>query len=257
MTRRYWNINLQEMMKMSLYMGKKITKRHPNMVPPYICARFKGRYLINLTQTARFLSAACDSLFDAARDETGEILFIAPPKPRKITSLITRAARRARCHYINSKWLRGMLTNWSTTSNRLIQMRNIRIDQSTGRLARLSKRDAALQKKELAYLEKHMTGIQYMERLPAIAIIVDQKQNYLALRECRLAGIGSICLVDTDCDPLLADISIPTNTRSLLALRFILNKFVFAIDAGYAQATGPKKRYHTKRSKNRNLGRPR
>nr|QBE88797.1 ribosomal protein S2 [Pharnaceum aurantium] len=237
MKRRYWNINLQDMMAVSLYMGKKIKQWNPRMVIPYICAEFKGRHLINLPLTARFLSAACDSLFYAASNKKN-ILFIATTKP-KIASFITRAAKKTRCHYITYKWLRGMLTNWSTTSKRLTQMRNIRIDQDRGILALLSKRDAALQKKELAYLEKHMTGIQYMETVPDIAIIVDQKTNYLALRECRMVGISTICLVDTDCDPDLADIPIPMNTRNFLGLQFIIKKFVFAICAGRDQATGP------------------
>ncbi|KAJ4700529.1 DNA-directed RNA polymerase subunit beta'' [Melia azedarach] len=66
--------------------------------------------------------------------------------------LVVRAAIRARCHYVNKKWLGGMLTNWSTTEARLHKFRDLRTEQKTGRLHRLPKRDAAMLKRQLSRL---------------------------------------------------------------------------------------------------------
>lgn len=64
MTRRYWNINLEEMMEAGVHFGHGTRKWNPRMAP-YISAKRKGIHIINLTRTARFLSEACDLVFDA------------------------------------------------------------------------------------------------------------------------------------------------------------------------------------------------
>nr|QRF99264.1 ribosomal protein S2 [Acer triflorum] len=133
---------------------------------------------------------------------------------------------------IKKKGLGGMLTNWSTTETRLHKFRDLRAEQKTGRLNRLPKRDAAILKRQLSRLQTYPGGIQYMTGVPDIVIIVDQQEEYTALRECIAFGIPTICLIDTNCDPDLADISIPANDNAIASIRLILNKFVFAICEG-------------------------
>ncbi|VAH91323.1 unnamed protein product [Triticum turgidum subsp. durum] len=76
---------------------------------PYISAKRKGTHIINLARTARFLSEACDLVFDAASQ--GKSFLIVGTKKRA-TDLVASAAIRAHCHYVNKKWFSGMLTNW-------------------------------------------------------------------------------------------------------------------------------------------------
>lgn len=228
MTRRYWNINLEEMMKAGVHFGHGTRKWNPRMAP-YIYAKWKGIHIINLTRTARFLLEACDLVFDAAN--RGKQFLIVGTK-KKAANLVARAAIRARCHYVNKKWFRGMLTNWSITEEKLRKFRDLRIEQNTGRLDRLPKRDAAILKRQLSHLQTYLDGIKYMTRLPDIVIIIDQKKEYKALRECITLGIPTICLIDTNCDPDLADFSIPANDDSIASIRLILTKLVFAICEG-------------------------
>nr|YP_009437094.1 ribosomal protein S2 [Lobelia baumannii]ATG27471.1 ribosomal protein S2 [Lobelia baumannii] len=228
MTRRYWNINLEELMGAGVHLGHKSKKWNPKMAP-YISAKHKGRHIINLIKTARFLSEACDLVFDAAR-RGNQFLIVGTKK--QAADLVLRAAIRARCHYVNKKWLSGMLTNWSTTETRLQKFRDLRTKQKTGRLNRIPKRDAAILKRQLSHLQRYLGGIKYMTELPHIVIILDQHEEYTALRECITLGIPTICLIDTNCDPNLADLPIPANDDSRASLRFILNKLVFAIREG-------------------------
>nr|YP_010166202.1 ribosomal protein S2 [Acer sinense]QRV60327.1 ribosomal protein S2 [Acer sinense] len=107
-----------------------------------------------------------------------------------------------------------MLTNRSTTETRLHKFRDLRAEQKTGRLNRLPKRDVAILKRQLSRLQTYPGGIQYMTGVPDIVIIVDQQEEYTALRECIAFVIPTICLIDTNCDPDLADISIPANGYS-------------------------------------------
>jgi ribosomal protein S2 len=38
------------------------------------------------------------------------------------------------CHYVNKKWLGGMLTNWSTFEKRLQRFKDLEIKESTGKI---------------------------------------------------------------------------------------------------------------------------
>nr|YP_009382776.1 ribosomal protein S2 [Acacia dealbata]APA32627.1 ribosomal protein S2 [Acacia dealbata] len=225
MTKRYWNITLEEMLEAGVHFGHGTRKWNPRMAP-YISAKRKGIHITNLTRTARFLSEACDLVFDAAR--SGKQFLIVGTK-KKAADSVARAAIRARCHYVNKKWIGGMLTNWYTTESRLYKFRDLKTKQKTGCL---SKRDAAIVKRQLSRLETYMGGIKYMTGLPDIVIIVDQQKEYRALQECITLGIPTICLIDTNCEPDLADFSIPANDDSIASIRLILTKLVFAICEG-------------------------
>nr|QUS53836.1 ribosomal protein S2 [Medicago ruthenica] len=228
MTRRYWNITLEEMMKAGVHFGHQTRKWNPRMAP-FILGKRKGSHITNLTRTARFLSEACDLVFDAA-SRGKQFLIVGTQK--KAADSVTRAAIRARCHYVNKKWLGGLLTNWYTTETRLLKFRDLRRDQKTGKLNSLPKRDAAMLKRQLSHLETYLDGIKYMTGLPDIVIIVDQQEEYTALRECITLGIPTICLIDTNSDPDLADLPIPANDDGRPSIRLILNKLVYAICEG-------------------------
>lgn len=88
-------------------------------------------------------------------------------------------------------------------------------------------------KRQLSCLQTYLGEIKYVTGLPDIVIIVDQHDEYTALRECIALGIPTICLIDTNCDPNLADISIPANDDAISSIRLILNKLVFAICEGH------------------------
>ncbi|CAN6456069.1 unnamed protein product [Victoria cruziana] len=147
MTRRYWNINLEEMMEAGVHFGHGTTKWNPRMAP-YISAKRKGIHITNLTRTARFLSEACDLVFDAA--SRGKHFLIVGTKDKAADSAAL-AAIRARCHYVNKKWLDGMSTNWSTTETRLQKFRDLRVRAKMGQLSRLPKRDAIILKRQLSH----------------------------------------------------------------------------------------------------------
>nr|YP_009650410.1 ribosomal protein S2 [Vaccinium oldhamii]QCF39539.1 ribosomal protein S2 [Vaccinium oldhamii]BCA89874.1 ribosomal protein S2 [Vaccinium bracteatum] len=229
MTRRYWNINLEEMMEARVHFGHRTKKWNPKMAP-YIWRKHKGMHITNLVLTTRFLSEACDLFFDAA--SSGKQFLIVGTKER-VADSVARAAIRARCHYVNKKWLGGLLTNWSTTERRLRKFRKLRrMEQKRGRRNRLLKRNAARLKRKLSHLQVYLGGIKYMTGLPDIVIIIDQHKEYTALRECIILGIPTVCLIDTNCDPDLVDFPIPANDDTRASIQFILTKLVFAICEG-------------------------
>ncbi|ERN00560.1 hypothetical protein AMTR_s00102p00108730 [Amborella trichopoda] len=111
MARSYWDINLEEMIGVGVHFGHGTRKWIPRMAP-YISGKRKGIHITNLTRTACSLSETCDLVFDAA--SRGKHFLIVGTKDKAVDS-VASATIRARCHYVNKKWLGGMSTNWSTT----------------------------------------------------------------------------------------------------------------------------------------------
>ncbi|KAL5676911.1 hypothetical protein ACJX0J_013042 [Zea mays] len=82
-------------------------------------------------------------------------------------------------------------------------------------------------RKRLLGCRFHMFSIlmlSFLFWLPDIVIVLDQQKEYIALQECAILGIPTISLVDTNCDPDLANISIPANDDTMTSIRLILNK---------------------------------
>nr|YP_007890232.1 ribosomal protein S2 [Cephalotaxus oliveri]AFZ65597.1 ribosomal protein S2 [Cephalotaxus oliveri]QPO90183.1 ribosomal protein S2 [Cephalotaxus oliveri]UPV71008.1 ribosomal protein S2 [Cephalotaxus oliveri]UPV71090.1 ribosomal protein S2 [Cephalotaxus oliveri]UPV71172.1 ribosomal protein S2 [Cephalotaxus oliveri] len=227
MTKRNWNINLKEMIGVGVHLGHQTRKWNPKMAP-YIFKDRKNIHIINLIQTARFLSEACDFVFDGAR--RGKQFMIVGTK-HQAAYATKLAALAARCHYVNKEWLGGMLTNWLTTEARLQKFKNL-IKLNTEGFNQFTKKEAAILKRELKKLQEDLGGIRYMTKLPDIVIILDQKGESTAIQECITLGIPTICLVDTDCDPDLVDIPIPANDDGRGPIRFILKKLTSAIREG-------------------------
>lgn len=236
MIRRYWNINLEEMIEARVHLGNGQKNWNPR-ITPYILTKGKrkrkGMHITNLAKTARFLSEACDLLFDAASQGKNILIVGTKESPENVGDLVELAAIRARCHYVHKKWFRGILTNWIITLGKLRMLRNIKALEKT-QFKSLRKRDAAILKRKLAVLQRYLSGIKYMKELPDIVIIMDQQREYIALRECITLGIPTICLIDTNCDPDLVDIPIPANDNDKVSIRWILNKLVSAICEGHS-----------------------
>ena len=228
MKQKSWNIHLEEMMEAGVHFGHQARKWNPKMAS-YIFTERKGIHIINLTQTARFLSEACDLVSNAS--SKGKQFLIVGTK-YQAADLIASAAIKARCHYVNQKWLGGMLTNWSTIEKRLQRFKDLENKESTGIINQLPKKEAANLKRQLVQLRKYLGGIKYMTNLPDVVIIIDQQKEFTAIQECITLGIPTICLVDTDCNPDLTDIPIPANDDARASIRWILNKLTLAICEG-------------------------
>lgn len=91
---------------------------------------------------------------------------------------------------------------------------------------------AAARKKKWQRLEKYFGGISKMAAMRQsninknVAIIIGQQEELNAVRECKKLGIKMFHIVDTNCNPLLADHIIPANDDSRNSIKFVLNKML-------------------------------
>jgi len=116
-----------------------------------------------------------------------------------------------------------------TLKDRIAQLKNLEQQEAGHVFDLLTKKEVSLRRKELQKLRKHLDGIKTMKRVPDIAIIVDQKREITAIRECRKLGIPVVSILDTNCDPDLVDIPIPGNDDAVRSIKLILKTLTDSI----------------------------
>jgi len=128
-----------------------------------------------------------------------------------------------------------MLTNWVTLKSRIARLKKLEQDEVDEIFNLLPKKEASLRRKELEKLRKHLNGIKDMERIPDVVIIVDQKREMTAIRECQTLNIPIVSILDTNCDPDLVDIPIPGNDDAVRSIKLILQSLTDSINLGKSQ----------------------
>lgn len=224
------NINLSQLLEAGVHFGHKAYRWNPKMFP-YIYNEVNNIHILDLVQSAKFLKQANNFLELAAKDNKS-FLFVGTK--RQATNLIVQEAKRSNSYYINYRWLGGMLTNWSTLKERIKYLKDLEKQEANNTFELLTKKEAALRKKELKKLRRHLEGIKTMENLPDIAIIIDQKREMTAIKECRKLNIPIVSILDTNCDPDLIDIPIPGNDDAVRSIKLILNSLTNSIIKGKA-----------------------
>jgi small subunit ribosomal protein S2 len=222
------DITLSQLLEAGVHFGHKAYRWNPKMFP-YIYSEVNNIHILDLVQSATLLKEANAYLEEAARNGK-TFLFIGTK--RQATTLIAHEAKRCDSFYVNHRWLGGMLTNWTTLKERITYLKNLEQQEADNTFSLLTKKEATLRRKELKKLRQHLDGIKTMTNLPDIAIIIDQKREITAIRECRKLGIPIVSILDTNCDPDLIDIPIPGNDDAVRSIKLILQSLTNSIIVG-------------------------
>ena len=225
------DISLSQLLEAGVHFGHKAHRWNPKMFP-YIYSEVNNIHILDLIQSATLLKEAMRYL-ETASSENKKILFVGTK--RQATTLIAQEAKRSNSYYVNHRWLGGMLTNWATMKERIEKLKDLEKQEAEGTFDLLTKKEAALRRKELTKLRKHLDGIKTMSKLPDIAIIIDQKRELTAISECRKLGIPVVSILDTNCDPDLIDIPIPGNDDAVRSIKLILNLLTDSILNGQSK----------------------
>jgi small subunit ribosomal protein S2 len=225
------DISLSQLLEAGVHFGHKAYRWNPKMFP-YIYSEVNNIHILDLVQSATLLKEANKEL-QLAASEGKTFLFIGTK--RQASTLIAQEAKRCESYYVNHRWLGGMLTNWTTLKERIARLKNLEQQEADNTFDLLTKKEASLRRKELQKLRKHLDGIKSMERLPDIAIVIDQKREMTAIRECRKLRIPIVSILDTNCDPDLIDIPIPGNDDAVRSIKLILKSLTDSIIIGKSQ----------------------
>ena len=222
------DVSLAQLLEAGVHFGHKAYRWNPKMFP-YIYTERNNIHILDLVQSAQLLKEA--NLYIKSAAEKDKIFLFVGTK-RQASSLVAQEAKRSNSYYINHRWLGGMLTNWVTLKSRIDRLKTLEQEEADQVFNLLPKKEASLRRKELEKLRKHLNGVKDMERLPDVAIIIDQKREITAIKECRKLGIPIISILDTNCDPDLVDIPIPGNDDAVRSIKLILKSLTDSILEG-------------------------
>ena len=222
------DIHLSQLLEAGVHFGHKAYRWNPKMFP-YIYSEINNIHILDLVQSATLLKKA-NNYLESAASQNQTFLFVGTK--RQASTLIAQEAKRCNSYYVNHRWLGGMLTNWTTLKERIERLKDLEQQEANEMFNLLTKKEVALRRKELQKLRKHLEGVKTMTNLPDIAIIIDQKREMTAIRECRKLGIPIVSILDTNCDPDLVDIPIPGNDDAVRSIKLILKSLTDSIISG-------------------------
>jgi small subunit ribosomal protein S2 len=205
------------------------TRRWDPRMKPFIFTQRNGIHIIDLQQTVRRLEEASEFVSDLVSNG-GTILFVGTKKQAQET--IQAESSRCGMPFVNSRWLGGTLTNFTTIQGRIDHLVRLEDAIERGEFARMSKKDILKIEEEIMRMNRHFGGIKELTRLPAALYIVDPSMEYIAVAEANRVGIPIVAMTDTNCNPNLIDYPIPSNDDAIRAVRLISARIADAVLEG-------------------------
>ncbi len=230
-------IVVKEILESGVHFGHRTSKWNPKM-RPYIYGRRNLIHIIDIKETVRGLLRA-QRYLKRVSGQGSLILFVGTK--RQAAGPITEAAAATEMPWCTERWLGGTLTNFRTVRSRLRRLEELEELNESGDLATYSKKQQARVTREFRKINRNLGGIREMNRLPEAVIVIDPNKEKNCINECRLLGIKTVALIDTDSDPDDVDLPIPGNDDSIRSIRLVLNYLSEAILEGKAKLPEPKK----------------
>ena len=218
-------VSMKQLLEAGVHFGHQTRRWNPKMAE-YIFTERNGIYIIDLQKTVKKLEEAYNFVRDTVADG-GEILFVGTKK--QASDSIRDEATRCGMHYVNVRWLGGMLTNFKTIKQRIKRLEQLRKMEADGTFDLLPKKEVVKLQLEIDKLEKFMGGIKNMKQLPAALFIVDPRKEHIAVAEARNLGIPIVAIVDTNCDPDEVDYVIPGNDDAIRAVKLLAGTMANAV----------------------------
>ncbi|MDR3265594.1 MAG: 30S ribosomal protein S2 [Synergistaceae bacterium] len=221
-------VSMKQLLECGVHFGHQTRRWNPKM-KPYIFTERNGVYIIDLQKTVRGLEKAYDFIRGVA-DSGGTVLFVGTKRQAQDT--IHDEALRCGQHYINQRWLGGLMTNFPTIRKRVQRMMELRKYDENNTWEAFSKKEVASLRKEQSKLEKYLGGIAKMDSVPDALFLIDPRREENAIAEARKLGIPVVSIVDTNCDPEVIDYPIPGNDDAIRAIKLIAGLMANAVIEG-------------------------
>jgi len=220
--------SIEELLKAGTHFGHLTSRWNPKM-KSFIFMKRNGIHILNLNMTQKYLDEACEA---AARySKRGKRILFAGTK-KQGQDIIRKHAEASGCPYVVERWLGGTLTNFATIRKSIRRMEDLVKMEEDGSLAELKKKERLMKAREREKLQKILTGIQDMARLPGALFVVDIRREHIAIQEAKKLNIPVIAMVDTNCDPELVDYPIPANDDAFKSIDLITGKIANAVIEG-------------------------
>ena len=229
-------VTMQQLLEAGAHFGHQTHRWNPKM-KPYIFGDRNGVHIIDLSQTVPLFARALDFVQQTVA-RGGKVLFVGTK--RQAQDAIAESAQSSGQHFVNHRWLGGMLTNWKTISNSIKRLKSLE-EQLSGDTAGLTKKEVLQLTRERDKLEKSLGGIRDMGGLPDIMFVVDTNKEELAIKEANVLGIPVVAILDSNSDPSGIAFPVPGNDDASRAIRLYTDAVAQAVSegrAGNAQSRG-------------------
>lgn len=224
---------VKDLIEAGIHFGQRRSGWNPKM-HPFIFGTRNKIHIIDIRETIKGLLLAKKFIQKTVAD--GRDVCLVGTK-RQARGSIERVAQEVAMPYVTERWLGGTLTNFRTIRDRLKRLEELERLHESGEIETYSKKMASQLQREKAKITRNLQGIRTMGKMPGAMFVIDVNREINALREARSLGIPTVCLVDTDGDPDLADIAIPGNDDSMRSIEVIVREIGEAIKAGKAGRT--------------------
>ncbi|MCH2321170.1 MAG: 30S ribosomal protein S2 [SAR202 cluster bacterium] len=219
---------MKSLLEAGVHFGHQRRRWNPKM-QEYIFAHRNGIHIIDLQQTLQYIEQAAAFVEDlAAQGKT--IIFVGTKKQAQDT--VIAEAQRCGVFFINTRWLGGTLTNFSTIQKRIDHLVGLEQRSARGEIAALIKKEGLKLETEIVRMNRHFGGIKEMTQIPGALFVIDVGKESIAVAEAKRVGIPVIALVDTDCDPTDIDYPIPGNDDAIRSIKLVTTRIADAYIEG-------------------------
>ena len=225
------DVTIKDMLEAGVHFGHQTRRWNPKM-KPYIYKEQNGIYIIDLRSTMTQLEKAAKALEGLAA-EGKTAIFVGTKRQAKES--VQEDAGRSGMFYVNERWLGGILTNFKTIKLSMERLDNLEAMEKDGRIEQHSKKERLRLDKQKAKLLKVLSGIRGMTSLPSCLIVIDTKNEAIAVLEARKLRIPIIGLVDTNCDPDEVEYPVPANDDAIRSIKLFTRVLADAIIEGRAR----------------------
>ncbi len=220
-------VSMQQLIETGAHFGHQTHRWNPKM-KPYIFGDRNGVHILDLSQTVPLFARALEFVSSSVAGG-GKVLFVGTK--RQAQEPIADAARRSGQHFVNHRWLGGMLTNWKTISNSIKRLKTLE-EQLSGDTHGLTKKEVLQLTRERDKLEMSLGGIRDMGGVPDVMFVIDANKEELAIKEANTLGIPVVAILDSNVSPDGIAFPVPANDDAARAIRLYCEAIAIAATRG-------------------------
>ncbi len=220
-----------DLIEAGIHFGQRSSNWNPRM-SPYIYGKRNNIHIIDIKETVKGLLLA--KKFISKTVASGKDVCFVGTK-RQARDVLRERVTDVKMHWVVERWLGGTLTNFRTIRSRLKRLEELERIEESGEIVNYSKKMESQLRRERKKILRNLEGIRNMSKLPGAVVVIDVKREMNAILEAKKLGIPTICLIDTDGDPDMADIPIPGNDDSMRSIDVIVRELCAAVVEGKNQ----------------------
>jgi len=222
------SVNMREMLEAGVHFGHQVRKWNPKM-RPYIYGKKNGIYIINLQTSIELFKEALNFVTEVVA--SGKEALIVGTK-KQAQSIITDISEETGMHYVNKRWLGGLLTNFVMIKKSIEKLIDLDEMKKDGRWEVKSKKEQSKLEKIYKKLHKNLWGMRKIKELPGVLIVIDSNFEEIAVFEAQKLNIPIVGIVDTNANPEGISFPVPGNDDAIRSIKLFTTKFGEAVKLG-------------------------